>query len=208
MRPLMRNLVRLRIHISVASTNSTKMSKLSNSYGSSQQGPDSRKPSVAGPGGVTPMNFAGNNNVAWPGYAPNLQEYKATLDRDLDPVGYQHQQSSRMDEPRLHSIAVPSGPDHGMGSGAWQEPHLGPMSGSSQRLHRGADTGVTSEVTLGGLDRDSADSDDRDDDDDIRHPRGRHAKKKGSHDLEKGLPMNGIKVEKAMKWSEEEREAR
>ena len=233
MRPLLRTVFRIRIRIGLATSstqNSTKMSKLNNSYGSSGYGAGSRKGSLAAAAGsrkgslaaaagsrkgslaaaaagsrkgslaaaaagsrkgslATPLggiNLAGvpePNGQMWPGYSATEQEYKATLDRDLDPVGFRH--AMQQHHQRMSSIV--------------DEP-IAPRYFNK--------TGVVSEVGPGPLDtdRDRAGSEVIFADDDIRRYGGQRSNSRSANrDPELGLPPNAIMVKQTMKWGEEDR---
>lgn len=182
------------------SANSAKNSKFSNSYGSNTNGSyatASRNASLGGPNnGMVPLAANTSNSNVTPSYSQGQQDYKATLDRDFDP-GFRHVRRGS-DEPRG---VLPTGEAESQPSVGWPA-YKGRKGSHSEK------TGVTSKVThgdAGGRGNGKAEIDDIDADED--HPRGySRGKGDGNTDLEKGLPIHGIKVKKAMEWSEEKRE--
>lgn len=205
----MRALLRLGVFFAFTSTTqtSTKLSKLSNSGASGCYSGEVRDGSVPIPGvgygprisrvsspqptsvgdfsHTTTPGQAGAHNFAWPEYSQTEIEYKATLDRDLDPVGFRAASQRGRDKSRASTVigSIPPPP-----------PVLS--------------TGVISEVTTGdrhSLDLGrgpSADSDDSVDegDDEVRRLRGKHGISKGSKP-----PIHGIRVERSMDWTVNEK---
>ena len=184
MSPLFRSVLNTRISINIYSKhNSAKMSKLSNSYASGEgsHGGASRNASLAGPGnGMVPIPPAAAHNDPYADYSLESKAYKATLDRDFEPGQTNGRKATN--------------------SESWLA-DAGPLGAS----RKSTETGLTNEVKATGRGAAKNGKDRSNEYGNEKKVGGFGRGKSGANDEELGLPKNGIKVKKAMEWSEEHR---